>query len=259
MSAYFLPADILLPDFEKVNGTKWATVACDQYTSEPEYWEAVETQVGDAPSALRLILPEVYLGETAKRVPAINASMKEILKDCALFETSGGGVTFSGGECMLQIDFLEDILKECKQNGIHTAVDTAGHLPWSCFERILPYTDLFLYDVKSMDEEIHRRYVGVDNGLILENLAKLLRSGANIWVRTPIVAGVNDHPCEMQKMKQFFAQNGYPQNIELLPYHSMGEHKYAALGRTAETFDPPNAETIQKLKNIILTEQEEKE
>ena len=185
--------------------------------------------------------------------------MKEILKDCALFETSGGGVTFSGGECMLQIDFLEDILKECKQNGIHTAVDTAGHLPWSCFERILPYTDLFLYDVKSMDEEIHRRYVGVDNGLILENLAKLLRSGANIWVRTPIVAGVNDHPCEMQKMKQFFAQNGYPQNIELLPYHSMGEHKYAALGRTAETFDPPNAETIQKLKNIILTEQEEKE
>ena len=184
--------------------------------------------------------------------------MKEILKDRALFETSGGGVTFSGGECMLQIDFLEEILKECKQNGIHTAVDTAGHLPWGSFEKILPYTDLFLYDVKSMDEEIHRRYVGVDNGLILENLAKLLHSGANVWVRMPVVAGVNDHPCEMQKLKQFFEQNGYPQNIELLPYHSMGEHKYVALGRTAETFDPPNAETIQKLKNIILTEQEEK-
>ena len=184
--------------------------------------------------------------------------MKEILKDRTLFETSGGGVTFSGGECMLQIDFLEDILKECKQNGIHTAVDTAGHLPWSCFERILPYTDLFLYDVKSMDEETHRRYVGVDNGLILENLTKLLHSGANVWVRTPVVAGVNDHPCEMQKLKQFFEQNGYPQKIELLPYHSMGEHKYAALGRAAETFAAPNAKAIQKLKNIILTEREEK-
>ena len=81
MSAYFLPADILLPDFEKVNGTKWATVACDQYTSEPEYWEAVETQVGDTPSALRLILPEVYLGETDERVPNIHKNMETYLKE----------------------------------------------------------------------------------------------------------------------------------------------------------------------------------
>ena len=181
----------------------------------------------------------------------------EMLKDRALYENTGGGVTFSGGECMLRIDFLEAILKECKQKGIHTAVDTAGHLPWDHFERILPYTDLFLYDIKSMDEEIHRQYVGVDNRLILENLARLLRSDASIWVRMPVVAGVNDRLWEMQCMKLFFEENGYPDKIELLPYHPMGEHKYAALGRTAETFAAPKAETIEELKNIILTKREE--
>ena len=128
--------------------------------------------------------------------------MRVIVKDVP-FYGDDGGATFSGGECMLQIDFLEALLKACREKGIHTAVDTAGCVPWEYFERILPYTDLFLYDVQSMDEETHRRYVGVDNGLILENLTKLLHSGANVWVRTPVVAGVNDHPCEMQMLKQW--------------------------------------------------------
>ena len=153
---------------------------------------------------------------------------------------------------------IGELLKNCKKNGIRTAVDTAGHLPWGYFERILPYTDLFLYDVKSMDEEVHLQYVGVDNRLILENLVKLLDAGANIWVRIPIVSGVNDRTCEMQKMRHFFEQNGYPQKIELLPYHRMGDHKYPALGRSAEIFHAPEEEKINALKNIILAEQEEK-
>ena len=185
---------------------------------------------------------------------AVGDVMNEILKDCTFFETSGGGVTFSGGECMLQIDFLEEILKECKQNGIHTAVDTAGHLPWASFERIMPYTDLFLYDVKSMDTALHERYVGVGNELILENLAKLLRSKSRIWVRMPVISEVNDHLDEMQKLKLFFKQNGYPEAIELLPYHRMGEHKYASLGRSAEVFRAPREAKLNELKNMILTE-----
>ena len=102
-----------------------------------------------------------------------DALIKELVKDKMFYETSDGGVTFSGGECMLQIDFLEEILKKCKENGLHTAVDTAGNVPYEYFERILPYTDLFLYDVKCIDEALHKEGTGVSNKRILENLKKL--------------------------------------------------------------------------------------
>ena len=103
----------------------------------------------------------------------VDEVLKEVLKDKAFYETSGGGVTFSGGECMLQIEFLTKILKACKENGIHTAVDTAGHVPYERFEQILPYTDLFLYDVKCFDSDKHRQYTGLENQLILKNLKRI--------------------------------------------------------------------------------------
>ena len=176
----------------------------------------------------------------------------EVIKDKAFYETSGGGVTFSGGECMLQTDFLLEILKKCKENGIHTAVDTAGYIPWDKFKKILPYTDLFLYDIKSMNDEIHKEYTGVTNTLILENLAKLLKINVDVWVRIPVIPGVNDTEEEMKKIKNFFDTKGYPKKIELLPYHAMGEHKYASLGKSIEKFDVPDKEKIEKLKNIIV-------
>ncbi len=175
----------------------------------------------------------------------------EIIKDKSFYENSGGGVTFSGGECMLQVDFLVEILKKCKENGIHTAVDTAGHIPFESFEKVLPYTDLFLYDIKSMDTKTHEKYVGVGNELILENLAKLLKTDANIWARIPIIPTVNDTIEQMQKIKTFFEENGKPQKIELLPYHKMGEHKYNALGLDCETFTPPSDEKMRNLKKYI--------
>lgn len=167
----------------------------------------------------------------------IDEVFTEVIKDKTFYETSGGGVTFSGGECMLQIDFLVEILKKCKENGIHTAVDTAGHIPWKNFEKILPYTDLFLYDIKSMDSETHKKYTGVENTLILENLSKLLKLSVPVWVRVPVISGVNNSEAEMIKIKEFLEHNGQPDKIELLPYHAMGEHKYAALGRKAQCFD----------------------
>ena len=175
----------------------------------------------------------------------------EVIKDKAFYETSGGGVTFSGGECMLQIDFLSEILKKCKETGIHTAVDTAGHIPCESFKKILPYTDLFLYDIKSMNDEIHKEYTGVSNSLILENLSKLLKSDASVWVRVPVIPVVNDTEEEMQKIKSFFDKNGHPEKIELLPSHAMGEHKYAALGKHTEKFDVPDKEKIEKLKALL--------
>lgn len=177
----------------------------------------------------------------------------EVIKDKAFYETSGGGVTFSGGECMLQTDFLLEILKKCKENGIHTAVDTAGHIPWESFDKILPFTDLFLYDIKAMNEEIHKEYTGVTNTLILENLAKLLKTNVDVWVRIPVIPGINDTEDEMQKIKSFFDINSYPEKVELLPYHAMGEHKYASLGKSIEKFDVPDKGKIEKLKNIIVS------
>ena len=175
----------------------------------------------------------------------------EIIKDKTFYDNSGGGATFSGGECMLQIDFLVEILKKCKENGIHTAVDTAGNIPFESFERVLPYTDLFLYDVKAMDSETHKKYVGVGNELILENLAKLLKKGAGIWVRVPVIPTVNDSEEEMFKLKAFFMENGEPEKVELLPYHKMGEHKYSALGLKVHEFAVPSKEKIDILKSVF--------
>ena len=177
--------------------------------------------------------------------------LAEIKKDKAFYDASGGGVTFSGGECMLQIDFLEEILKLCKENGIRTAVDTAGHVPYERFERILPHTDLILYDVKLFDSRRHEQFTGVGNELILQNLQRLLASGAKLWIRIPVIAGVNDDPEEMQRIKEYLDRCGKPEKIELLPYHAMGENKYRALGQEPQPFSKPTDEKLAQLKTIF--------
>lgn len=181
----------------------------------------------------------------------VDALLTEILKDKVYYEQSGGGVTLSGGECMLKIDFLEILLKKCKENGIHTALDTAGHVPFEYFERVLPYTDLFLYDVKCFDTELHARYTGVTNKLILENLGRLLSLGTPMWIRIPVISGVNDTSEEMAKIRHFLATYGTPERIELLPYHALGEHKYEALGRSAPHFLPPTKERLLELRAVF--------
>ena len=190
--------------------------------------------------------------EICGKAYTLDEVLREIRKDKPFYEASGGGVTFSGGECMLQIDFLEEILKECKRCGLHTAVDTAGQVPFASFERILPYTDLFLYDVKCYDSEKHKQYTGVGNELILENLARLLRADAGVWVRIPIIAGINDSIEDMTAIRRMLDSCGYPQRVELLPYHAMGEHKYAAIGKKGQSFSVPDTKKMMELRNIFL-------
>ena len=185
------------------------------------------------------------------RKVSVDDLMKEVLKDRALYERSGGGVTASGGECMLQIDFLEDFLRAAKRRGVHTAVDTAGQVPFSSFRRILPQTDLFLYDVKCMDSEKHRRMTGVGNERILANLKKLFSAGARVWVRIPLIAGINDGEEEIGAICRFLRENGPPERVELLPYHGMGEHKYAALSRPVPSFSAPEEERTRRLNALI--------
>ena len=153
--------------------------------------------------------------------------MGEIRSNLLYFQNSGGGVTFSGGECMLEPERLFELLSACKAEGIHTAVDTAGHVPWSSFERVLPVTDLFLYDLKAMDPEVHKNLTGADNRLILENYQKLLQAKAHVWVRVPYVPGYNHK--EMEGLAAFVGQNP-PELAEVLPFHGLGISKYAALG-----------------------------
>ena len=173
-----------------------------------------------------------------------------IQKDKLFYETSNGGVTFSGGECMLQIDFLCEILKKCKSNEIHTAVDTAGFVPWESFERILPYTDLFLYDMKAFNNIVHKEFVGVSNELILNNLKTLLTRKANVLVRIPVIPTVNDSVEQMKSIRHFLTPYKLPA-VELLPYHKMGEHKYRALGMKATPFPVPSKEKMEELNEIF--------
>ena len=175
----------------------------------------------------------------------------EVIKDKAFYDNSGGGVTFSGGECMLQLDFLCEILKKCKAAGIHTAVDTAGNVPWKSFEKILPFTDLFLYDIKAFGAELHRKDTGVSNELILENL-KNLSGRADIIVRIPVIGGYNDNDEEIRQIADFLKQIKIIK-AELLPYHAMGEHKYTALGRNTESFNVPNKNFMNRSQQLFLS------
>lgn len=192
---------------------------------------------------------ELYCPADARKVCgkeySVDEVFSEIAKDKMFYENSGGGATFSGGECMLQIDFLYEILKKCKENGIHTAIDTAGNVPWEYFERVLPYADLFLYDVKAISDELHKQGTGVSNKLILENLLRL--SGkCDIIVRIPIIGGFNDDNAEVKKIAEFLKKIKCIKK-ELLPYHSMGEHKYDALGIEHKNYSVPDMKEIKKL------------
>lgn len=197
---------------------------------------------------------ELYCPADARKVCGKEYSaievFNEIAKDKIFYENSGGGVTFSGGECMLQTDFLCEILQKCKQEHIHTAIDTAGFVPWESFERVLPYTDLFLYDIKTLKDDVHKEFTGVSNKPILSNLRKLLEVKANVWIRIPIIPNVNDSAENMKDVKAFL-DAFKPIKTELLPYHKMGEHKYTALGRKMTSFEVPTKEKLDELNKIL--------
>ena len=165
------------------------------------------------------------------REMSVEEVVAEVLKDRVFYEQSGGGVTFSGGEPLVQIDFLAEVLAACRAQGLHTAVDTSGAVPWTHFERILPTTDLFLYDLKLMDDAAHRWYTGVSNRQILENLVRLSAATDRLWVRMPVIPAVNDDEGNVRRTIAFLQTIRF-RRIHLLPYHELGRRKAAQLGRT---------------------------
>lgn len=154
--------------------------------------------------------------------------IKEFRKEQVFMEESGGGVTFSGGEPLMQPEFLAASLQLCKKENFHTAVDTSGFASWKNMEEIIPYTDLFLYDIKSINDEIHKKYTSVSNKLILENLSRLLQDGQHVRIRMPMIPQITNTPENIEQTIAFLKSMPAPvEGIDLLPYHNTGLHKYA--------------------------------
>lgn len=161
---------------------------------------------------------------------SLDELMETIMSDEAFYAQSGGGVTFSGGEPLAQPEALKALLQACKARGYHNALDTCGHAPWSAFEEVLPLLDLVLYDLKLLDPEKHRQYTGVSNELILENLEKLAKTGKELWLRIPIIPGVNDSPDDLAASAAFIrGLDGNPR-VFILPYHDVASSKYPNIG-----------------------------
>jgi len=180
--------------------------------------------------------------------------VREIRDDMVFYEESGGGVTFSGGEPLSQPEFLLACLKECRKAGIHTAIDTCGYAPTETVETIAPFADLWLYDLKIIDDYRHTQFTGVSNSLILENIARLADIGASIVIVTPLVADVNDDDDNITGIAEFAQDLGIG-NISILPYHDIGVGKYDLIGgsRPFSELKSPSDSRIVEIEKTLLS------
>ncbi len=166
----------------------------------------------------------------AGRSMSVQTVLAEVLKDEPFYRNSGGGLTLGGGEPLAQPDFAAGILRASRDRAIHTAVETSGHVPWPRLRQALPWTDLFLYDLKHPDPDAHRAHTGGDVGLVMGNLDRLLEAGARVWPRVAVIPGFNDDPAVFGELVRQVAGLGLGE-IHLLPYHRLGQAKYRLLGR----------------------------
>lgn len=156
--------------------------------------------------------------------------MTEVLKDKPFYDNSGGGITVSGGEPLFQYDFTTEILKLAKQNGLHTCMETCGYADSEKLKKLLPLVDLFLFDIKETDSEKHKKFTGVRNEKILENLKMIDQNGAKTVLRCPIISSCNDTPEHFAGIAALANSMQNLQGIDIEPYHSLGESKYTQLG-----------------------------
>ena len=181
--------------------------------------------------------------------------METVLRDMPYYRRSGGGVTLSGGESLCQPDFALAIFKACKENGINTAMESTGFAKYEVIEKILPYLDLYLMDIKHTDSKKHEQFTSKPNELILENAKKIAKNVKELIIRVPVIPTFNDTEEEILSIARFAKSLGTVKEIHLLPYHRLGADKYKGLGRTYELshLEPPKDEHMQKLKKVAET------
>jgi len=206
------------------------------------------------------VCPTSALSFVGRKI-TVDELLNEIESDNIFYKTSSGGVTFTGGEPLLQIDFIEEILKKTYENNISSSVETCGNVPWENFERIIPYVDFFLYDLKHMDTKTHKKYTGSENNLIISNLRKLSEKTDNIILRIPLIPGINDDDSNIKGIIKLVSDLNINE-INLLPYHRLGIGKYISKKKDYHLLDLKDMQTtikgrekIQKIKKMF----EEKE
>jgi pyruvate formate lyase activating enzyme len=179
--------------------------------------------------------------------------LEAVVRDVPFYEASGGGVTLSGGEPLFQGEFTAALLAGLKRRGLHTALDTCGHAPWALLDRLRGDVDLFLFDVKLVDDARHRRYTGVSSRRILENLRALAGAGHRIVLRVPVIPGVTDDEDNLREVAALAAGLTGLAGVELLPYHRIGVHKYARLDRAylLPEVDPPTRSRLAAAASVF--------
>lgn len=189
------------------------------------------------------------------RETSVDDLVEEVLKDRLFFDQSGGGVTLSGGEPLMQPAFAIAVLDALRRKGVHTALDTCGLGRTEDLLEAAALADLVLFDLKHMDDAQHRRWTGAGNGAILANLERLGRSHPQIWIRVPVVPGVNDDPSNLEATARFVASIPAVRRLDLLPYHSIGAAKFRRLGREylLGQVEPPSAARMASLADLFQT------
>ncbi|NLG48514.1 MAG: glycyl-radical enzyme activating protein, partial [Chloroflexi bacterium] len=190
----------------------------------------------------------VLVGETK----TVEEVVEEVLRDKPFYETSNGGVTLSGGEPLLQLEFSYAILEQCRQQGVHTAIETAANFPWERIASLLPVVDLVMMDIKLIDSARHKECTGVPNERILENAIRLGQQPQPLIVRTPIIPGVNDNADDIRAIAEFASRLPNLLYYELLPFHPMATSKYDSLDLDyrARELKRPSKEVMEELTQV---------
>jgi pyruvate formate lyase activating enzyme len=181
--------------------------------------------------------------------------LEEVMRDAPFYRRSGGGVTISGGEPLVHHLFTLALLRESKSRGVHTALDTSGFCPWEQLEGLKPYVDLFLYDVKHMDQERHIALTGIPNDRILDNLRRLDDTGRPVWVRVALIPGQNDEEANFHAMGRFLSALKCVERVEILRYLRLAESKYERMGCPYELkgLGPPPDSLVESRQDILVS------
>ncbi|MCF8223857.1 MAG: glycyl-radical enzyme activating protein [Bacteroidales bacterium] len=217
--------------------------------------EGISSGIQEIDRTDRIGSKEFTVKETVGKYYSSNELLDIAKKDLVFIEESGGGITFSGGEPLVQPDFLLESLKVFRNEGLHTTIDTSGFADREVIDSILPYTELFLFDIKHMDPGKHKHYTGVSNSLILDNYKYIIGKGKKVVIRIPVIPGINDGEEEIRAFRDFIdaEAGGNVSRIDLLAYHKIGSSKYKRfkLDYKMQGVEQPSSERMNELKRYF--------